>query len=342
MKVQTFSSTIRRKEMDAVLTCMVEEKIGPGESNTRLIQQIKEYFKVDGAAALRSPSLALKYALKALDMPKDSGIILSALAPSWQILAVEDFGYKPLVIDVSPESALVSAEAVHEAVQNGGRLLLLHETMGLVPNIQAMNDLGIPIIEDISQSAGAALGEKLTGTFGVFSILGLEEQDMLTAGGGAVLMAPSRREWTVLKKHIDEAPSTDILPDINCALAFVQLKELNRNELVRKEMYEMYIRSLLQGKHKTLIQQGEYAVQAVYSFPVVLSSGFKDVKQYALRKDIEIAQAFDKTIIALREESLEHCIQAKSFLLRCALFPLYPRLGIAQAAKIAKVLATLP
>ncbi len=342
MKVQTFSSTIRRKEMDAVLTCMVEEKIGPGESNTRLVQQVKEYFKVDGAVALRSPALALKYALRALDLPKGSGIVLSALAPSWQIIAIEEFGYEPMVIDVSPENALVSAEAVHGAVQNGGRLLLLHEAMGLVPNIQAMLELGIPIIEDISQNAGATLGEKLTGTFGVFSILGLEEQDMLTAGGGAVLMAPSRRDWIVLKKHTDEAPSTDILPDINCALAFVQLKELDRNELVRKEMYEMYIRSLLQGKHKTLMQQGEYAVQAIYSFPVMLSSSFKDVKQYALRKDIEIAQAFSKTVIALREENYEHCIQAKSFLLRCALFPLYPRLGIGQASKIAKVLATLP
>ena len=34
--IQTFSSTIRRREMDAVLTCMVDEKIGPGEINSRL------------------------------------------------------------------------------------------------------------------------------------------------------------------------------------------------------------------------------------------------------------------------------------------------------------------
>ena len=47
MKIQPFSSTIRRREMDAVLTCMVEEKIGPGESNLRLIQYVKEYFGVD-------------------------------------------------------------------------------------------------------------------------------------------------------------------------------------------------------------------------------------------------------------------------------------------------------
>ena len=65
--IPTYSTTIRRKEMDAVLTCMVDEKIGPGELNGKLIQQVKEFIKCDGAVALRSPSIALKYALKSLD-----------------------------------------------------------------------------------------------------------------------------------------------------------------------------------------------------------------------------------------------------------------------------------
>ena len=45
--IQTYSSTIRRKEMDAVLTCMVDEKIGPGEINSRLITGVKEFFGYD-------------------------------------------------------------------------------------------------------------------------------------------------------------------------------------------------------------------------------------------------------------------------------------------------------
>ena len=51
--IQTFSSTIRRKEMDAVLTCMVDEKTGPGELNSRFVQGIKEFFGCDGAVAYR-------------------------------------------------------------------------------------------------------------------------------------------------------------------------------------------------------------------------------------------------------------------------------------------------
>ena len=45
--IQTYSTTIRRKEMDAFLTCMVDEKIGPGELNTRLIQQVKDFLNCD-------------------------------------------------------------------------------------------------------------------------------------------------------------------------------------------------------------------------------------------------------------------------------------------------------
>jgi dTDP-4-amino-4,6-dideoxygalactose transaminase len=329
--------------MDAVLTCMVGEKIGPGDLNAQLVQYVREFFGVDGAVALRSPSIALKYIFRALDLQSGDGVLLSALAPMWQYQTVEELGFRPLVADVSAETGQVTVETVTEAMQKGAKVLILHETLGFLPDIPALLELGIPVIEDISQSVGASLGEKKAGTFGMFSILGLEEQDMLTAGGGAVLMAPGRREWIVLKRLAAEGPVTDVLPDINAALGYVQLKEQPRNEGVRREMHTLYMGSLMQrGSHKTFIQTGDTAVQAIYSFPVILSSGYKEIKQYAARKEIDILSAFDKTIAASLEDNLEGCINAKSLLLRCALFPLYPRLGSSRAAKVAKVLATLP
>ena len=79
------------------------------------------------------------------------------------------------------------------------------------------------------------------------------------------------------------------------------------------------------------------------SFPLVLTSSFKDVKQYTAKKDIEISPAYEDSVIAIKEEELSSkCIKAKSLYLRCALFPLYPRLTHSQTAKIIKVLGTLP
>lgn len=351
MKIPVTSPTIRRKEMDAVLSCMVSEQIGPGDMNLRLVQTVKDSFSVDGCVAVRSPAIALKYALKALDISKNEGVIISALAPSWQFYAVEELGYTPIIVDVSQETSLVTFDSIEEGIKKGGRVILLHETMGKIPDFSVVSSFGIPVIEDISQSAGSFMTttnekgeeiEKKAGSFGVFSILGLEEKDILTAGGGAVLMAPGRREWTVLKKYTEKISSADMLPDINAALAFIQLKERARNEEIRQKMYDLYIRSLMQSRHKSFISSCNNATNAVYSFPVVLSSGLKDVKQYTSRKEIDIESAFEKSIAAEFPEETEHCINAQSLVLRCVLFPLYPRLGMTLASKIAKVLGTLP
>ena len=76
--------------------------------------------------------------------------MISALAPSWQILALEEFGYTPLVLDVDEATALVTADIVSEGIKKGGRILLLHETNGIMPDMDAIASLGIPVIEDIS------------------------------------------------------------------------------------------------------------------------------------------------------------------------------------------------
>ena len=359
--------------MEAVLTCMVNEQLGAGEMGIKLVQTLKEITGCDGAVPLRSPAIALDYALRALDLPKDAKIMLSALAPAWQIQVTESLGYTPLVLDVREDDGMVAPETVEQGIKDGGRLLVLHENMGILPDIQAYLAFGIPVIEDISQSAFAFYPEeagaetakpagetkpaaegaeqtaqeeepkgKRAGMYGSYAIFGMEDRDVVTAGGGAVLVAPGRREWIVLKKIAEEGPSTDSLPDMNAALAFIEVKEFKRNEKQRRELYTLYSRAIMSGKHKTFVRAADYG-STVYSFPLVLNSGFKDVKAYAQKKGIEIRQAYENSIIAFRQESLAStCMCANSLLLRCALFPLYPRLGQKDAARIVRILSTLP
>lgn len=353
--------------MEAVLTCMVDEKIGPGEMALRLTQTAKELIGCDGAIALRSPAIALEYVLKAMNLDKESAVMISALAPYWLYVTLEKLGYKTMILDVQEETSLVSVESVEEAVKNGGRLLILSETMGILPDIRQYLALDIPVIEEISQSAlsyypveyeeeenkaekpAASTDEvkeevkgRRAGMFGQYAIFSMEEHDIVTAGGGALVMAPRRREWIPLKALSENAPSTDFMPDMNAALACVELKEFARNEKVRQELFTLFSRAVMSGRHKTFVR-GQDNNSTIYSFPLVLNSGFKDVKLYAQKKGIEVKQAFENTVIAYKQEELStQCICANSLLLRCALFPLYPRLGQKDASRIVKVLSSLP
>ena len=79
--------------------------------------------------------------------------------------------------------------------------------------------------------------------------MGLEEGDAITGGGGAVLMAPGRREWIILKRLGEEAPTTDLLPDLNSALAYIQLKEYSRNEAIRQDLFSAFQKALMASRH---------------------------------------------------------------------------------------------
>ncbi|MDR0706449.1 MAG: DegT/DnrJ/EryC1/StrS aminotransferase family protein, partial [Treponema sp.] len=64
--IEVYSPTIRRKEMDAVLTVLVEEKIGPGTRLESLIKNVKEQVVLDYCICFRNPPHSLYLALKAL------------------------------------------------------------------------------------------------------------------------------------------------------------------------------------------------------------------------------------------------------------------------------------
>jgi dTDP-4-amino-4,6-dideoxygalactose transaminase len=370
MKIEVYSPTIRRREMDAVLTAMVEDRIGPGEQSQRLVQLAKEYLHFDYCLALRSPAIALYIALKSMNLPHDAGVIISALSPRYYIGVIEALGLKPIFCDVDASSAYISVETIQEAVtQNKSgsephvadpRCIVIHHALGYVPNMAAIAEMGIPIIEDCSRSYGTVIGNglgeqsaaekspsdksapsgQIAGSFGVFSILGLEERDMLTAGGGALLFAMNRRDASVLR-NMGELPREYGLPDMNAAMAFIQFKEAGRNAEKRKDISAIYVQAAQRTRHKQLIQADEAEYNA-YAFPLVLETGMKDVIAYAKRKEIVIENAFDDTIAASGIIPQGLCPEAYSLSLRTALFPLYPRLTASETAKVAKLIGTLP
>jgi len=232
------------------------------------------------------------------------------------------------------------------------RCIVLHHTLGYCPDAAAIAELGIPVIEDCSQSYGTVMGEAgenpgngvssgtgvSAGNVGVFTILGLEERDMLTSGGGALLYSVNRRDAAALR-GMGELPPEYGLPDMNAALAIVQFREAEKNLEKRRELARLYTQSALRTRHKRFVEFVEYNN---YAFPLILETGMKDVKAYARRKDVAVESAFENTLIGSGMVKPEQCPEAYSLSLRTVLFPLYPRLGMRDAEKVAKLVLTLP
>jgi dTDP-4-amino-4,6-dideoxygalactose transaminase len=200
--------------------------------------------------------------------------------------------------------------------------------------------LGIPVIEDCSQCYGTRLGGSPAGSFGTFAILGLEERDMLTAGGGALLYAVNRRDAAVLRGR-GELPPEYALPELNAAMAVVQFRGAAKNLERRGEIAQAYTQAALQNRHKRFIQSEELEYNN-YAFALIVETGVKDIKSYAKRKEIAVENAFENTLVGSDEVPSGQFPLAYSLALRTVLFPLYPRLGSAGVEKVAKLIMTLP
>jgi dTDP-4-amino-4,6-dideoxygalactose transaminase len=187
----------------------------------------------------------------------------------------------------------------------------------------------------------SGFGEKKSGSYGIFTLLGLEERDILTSGGGALLYATERRNAAALR-NAGPLPSEYTLPDMNAAMAVVQFKETERNLQKRAKIADLYTQAALrQGRHKLFVSADNFDYNN-YAFPLTLETGMKEVLAYAKRKEIVVESAFMKTPAAMGLVTQDMCPAAISQSLRTVLFPIYPRLDDAGALRVAKLIQTLP
>ncbi|MFP4373647.1 MAG: DegT/DnrJ/EryC1/StrS family aminotransferase [Spirochaetaceae bacterium] len=335
--------SIKRKDMDSVLSCMVSDTIGPDRISKQLVDAIGEYLRRKGGLALREYPRAVGLALEGLGLGAGSRVVGSALLPALYREAFEALGIELIPADVSETAPIITPESVREALTaaGGADALIVDTALGFCPDLEGLAALGVPMMEDISQGLGAHTGDRLAGTFGRYTVIGLESEHIVTSGGGAVVIGAGRAESSWLKGRGEELPPEVLLPDVNSALGLTQIKELDRFLEKRRELAPRFIRSLSGGRHRMPAQPGD-GENVFFSFPVALESGLSDVIAYARKHDVEAVPAFYESLLTRRADIEDRVPNARGYLMRCVRFPLYPLLKNSEAERVSRVLSTLP
>lgn len=330
---------MRRKDMDGVLNCLVTDSIGPGEYSEKFLKAAKEIFGFETGIAFRSPYFALSQAISLLGFGTGTKIGVSALAPIYHIKVIQALGLEPILIDNDPETCLPLLDRVKETACNS---LILYEAFGMLPRKDDVMSLEIPVIEDMTQSLGAERCGQRAGMIGNLAIYNLDEDSIITAGGGALLFAAMKKDAFALKNSTDTVLPEMRMTDYNSALGFSQLKGLNAIIAKRKLIEEAFQRELSRTRHKTFKQQDE-GQSGLIGFPVVLETSMKDAMVHARKNGVETAPAFERSIIAMEEfEGNASCPGSRIILNRCILFPLHEKIGTSDASILKRVIASLP
>ena len=341
MELLARSSYIRRKDMDSVLNCIVSDRLEAGEFGERFLKIAKERLGYEFGVAVRNPMVAFDTALTCLGLASGDSIALSALSPLWSHRVIAARGIGAVWLDVDATSGSISPQAIGEQAGSAVKALFLAEPWGIMPDPALFAELGLPIIEDATFSIGASVGDVKAGGIGTFVIVGMEPACSITAGGGAMLYSPGRREAQALRNVADQLCPEELMTDMNAALALAQLKDLDKFLEKRRELSELYGQSLARAHRRALSATVE-CEPSNFGCVVVLESGAKDVRAYAKKKDVDTVMAFDDTCAAAGVVPEGRCPVAVSLVNRSVAFPLSPRIGKTAAQKIARVLATLP
>ncbi len=338
--IPVFRPSIRRKEMDAVLSCLVSDSITNGPVAKQFVRDLSAFLETDGGVLLREYERAIDLAIEALELEEGAGIIISPLSASLYKRSIEAHGYRLLLCDVDSDSLTLDLSKA-DALAEDAAALIVDSPFGFVPDMDRLSELELQIIEDISASIGGNTGNKQCGSYGDVVILRMEPHDPLNTGGGTAVLGSRKKYTTRIKKLSEEWPAERFLPDMNSSLGMAQFKDQESFFLKRREIYSLYINAVRKGRHTTPIQKGE-AEHIPSTFPVFVKGGVKDIQAYARKKGVATEQAFAESIIAFSDADTASCEGARQIYRRCVLFPLYPMLSKSEIETVSKVLSTLP
>jgi len=341
--IQFVKPTLRRKDMQAVLQTMVDEKIGPGERKKEFLSEISLRLGMKSGIALRSYFQALLNGLVSLGVTQGSKILTSVLAPSIYGIAAEKLGAHLILCDINKENGCISTESALDAIhKDGGDFLLLHEPYAQIPYGEDYSNVGLPILEDITESIGSSFEDLQAGSIGDLVICAFEEDHVLSCGGGAVLLYRNDRYKSIINSVFRGIAPFEELPDMNAALGIVQLANFDAFLKRRREISRLFRTSLLKTDHKQFGNGSLDFETNGWNFPVILDSKYEDVIKFAKKYNVSCQKMFVDSLGYPLKSRYPSFPQALPTLLRSVAFPLYPFLKGSEVDTMVKVISHLP
>ncbi len=215
-----------------------------GPEEEAFCKEFAEFMGSGFADGVNSGTNAVYVALRALDLPPFSEVVVSAVTDPGGIMPIVMLSCIPMVADTMPNSYNIGPEQIEAVITPRTRAIVVAHIGGEPADMDGIMKVAakhnLPVIEDCAQSHGAAINGKKVGTFGTYGAFSLMFGKHFCTGGqgGAVLSRTEDLYWRERRaadrgKPFNMPGHTNTIPAINCNLdelgaviGRVQLKKL--------------------------------------------------------------------------------------------------------------------
>lgn len=197
------------------------------------------------ADAVASGTAALYVALRALELPVGSEVVIGPMTDPGGMMPIHLAGYTPIISDCAVDSYNTAAREIEAALSERVRAVVVTHNGGdpaaMAPILSLAQQHELKVIEDCSQAHGATLDGRPVGTFGdvaVFST-GHFKQHCTGALGGVVFTHDEALYWRSRRLAdrgkpfaLEQASGNAVASfnfnqdELSCAIGRVQLRKL--------------------------------------------------------------------------------------------------------------------
>lgn len=219
-----------------------------GQYVQKFEKSASSFVKSKYAIAVNSGTAALQAALYALDVKKGDEVIIPSFTFVATANAVVSTGAKPVFVDILKENYTINTNEIKKKITKKTRAIIPVHLYGNVADIEKLSEISkknhIPIIEDAAQSLGSTYKRKHTGTFFEMGCYSMYPAKVMTSGEGGFIVTNNKKlrdKLLMIRNHgMIHGYDTKIfglnlrLPEINAAIANIQMKKLPKFLKIRK------------------------------------------------------------------------------------------------------------
>jgi dTDP-4-amino-4,6-dideoxygalactose transaminase len=128
--------------------------------------EFADYLGVAHCVGVANGTDALTIALRALGAGEGDEVVMPSFTFYATAEAAVNAGATPVFCDVDVETGCVTRATVERALTDRTRAIVPVHLFGNVAPVPELRDLGVPVLEDAAQAAGATLGSRRAGALG--------------------------------------------------------------------------------------------------------------------------------------------------------------------------------
>jgi dTDP-4-amino-4,6-dideoxygalactose transaminase len=264
--ISVFGSNISEKEINGVIEVMKSNWLGFGNKVNEFEKKFSQKLGTENFCMVDSGSNALFMAVKLLDLPPNSDIILPSFTWVSCAQAILMAGHNPVFCDVELDSMNASVKTIATEISKNTKAIMIVHYAGKPVDLNPIMELGLPVIEDAAHAVDSYYFGKACGSISDVGIFSFDAVKNLTAGEGGgvctrdaekILKAKTMRYCGIGKSGFEAASSSNsnnkwweynivepfikMLPtNIAATIASIQLDRLESLQKRRKDIWDTY------------------------------------------------------------------------------------------------------